>query len=111
MEKMRSKYAKFFGPGHPFWSKNYSENIMFLKTYEIYCNQLLICDRCMIGGWLRLGEVYKILGFKDHAKDYIVGYKSPGGIVAFDIEEVEGEGFWIDFNNLEVIDDSIQALN
>lgn len=107
MKKIRSKYAKFFGPGHPYWSKYYSENIMFLKAYECYCNQLLGCDRRLMKGWLRLGKVYKILGFKDHPKDYIVGWKSPGGVVAFDIEEVEGEGegFWIDFNNLEVIND------
>ena len=64
-----SIYARFFDEGCPAWTKDASTNLMTLKFWQNYANDLL-----KIRGHLFLNEVYDMLGIPRTKEGQVVGW-------------------------------------
>ena len=62
-------YCRFFEESNPNWDKNAEYNMMFLKTVQTYCNDLLKAN-----GFLFLNDVYKQLGIEPSIAGQSVGW-------------------------------------
>lgn len=64
-----SDYSRFFDSSCKAWDKNPEYNMMFLKSTQAYCNNLLIAQ-----GYLFLNDVYKAIGFEPSIAGQSVGW-------------------------------------
>lgn len=62
-------YARFFDSSCMEWSDNPEYNMMFLKSVQSHCNNLLIAN-----GYLFLNDVYKALGMQPSVAGQSVGW-------------------------------------
>jgi hypothetical protein len=77
-----SVYARFFDPTAARWSKEPEYNLLFLKTQQTYCNDLLLSR-----GHLFLNEVYGFLG---------IPHSKAGAVVGWIVDENSSDNF-VDF--------------
>lgn len=88
-----SDYSRFFDDGCIGWTKDPEINLMTLRSYQNYANDLLKTK-----GYLFLNDVYDILGIQHTRAGQIVGWmydeKNPKGdnFVDFGIYDVHKEG-------------------
>lgn len=101
-----SDYARFFGPGNPYYENDSTYNMLTLRSQQQYANDLLRAK-----GFLTLNTVYEMLGFEETKAGMVVGWKydpdNPVGdnYVDFGIFELHKEeagkyeqGIMLDFN-------------
>lgn len=102
-----SQYARLFGPGNSCWENNPELNLYWLRTQQIWANDLLLAQ-----GHLFLNDVYKALGFEQTSAGAVVGWKVGEGrqnFVDFGMYEGASEAsrafinceegsVWLDFN-------------
>lgn len=87
-----SEYARFFDEGSIYWKRDSEYNMVFLKSQQQYCNDLLISR-----GHLFLNEVYDMLGIPRTKAGQVVGWiydtKTPVGdnYVDFGIYDMDKE--------------------
>jgi hypothetical protein len=77
-----SVYSRFFDPTAARWSKEPEYNLLFLKTQQTYCNDLLLSR-----GHLFLNEVYGFLG---------IPHSKAGAVVGWIVDENSSDNF-VDF--------------
>lgn len=65
----RSQYARIFGKEHPAWTDVEECNKLFLRTVEVYANDLL-----KHRGYLFLNDVYDMLNMPRSKEGQIVGW-------------------------------------
>lgn len=64
-----SMYARFFDEGCPGWQKDSEYNLIFLKTQQVYANDLL-----RKRGHLFLNDIYDMLGIPRTKAGQVVGW-------------------------------------
>lgn len=108
-----SPYARMFDEGCQNFTKNASQNLMWVRSVEVYCNNKLQAQ-----GHLFLNEVYAALGMEISSEGQIVGWLRDGkgdNFVDFFIEEAKNIMYldgveprlFLDFNVDGIIYDQI----
>lgn len=64
-----SPYAKLFDNANPNWDKDFRSNMMYLRSVQQHCNDLLISK-----GYLFLNDVYKLLNMEQTIEGQVVGW-------------------------------------
>lgn len=113
-DKIKSKefsdYARFFDDECTGWTKDPKYNLMYLKTQQTYCNELLRSK-----GHLFLNKVYEILGMPETKTGQIVGWiydeNDPNldNYVDFGLSEERCENFVNGYENTVLLDFNVDG--
>ena len=92
-----SDYARFFDESCEAWQRDPEYNLMFLRSQQQYCNDLLKSR-----GRLFLNEVYRMLGIPETKAGQVVGW-------VYDAEFPVGDNF-VDFGIYDMTKERVRAF-
>lgn len=105
VEHKLSPYARYFDEECPAWSEDSEYNLLFLKSQQDYCNDMLKSR-----GYLFLNEVYYMLGIPRTKVGCIVGWVYDGCMkIDFGLMRDRNEKFINGIDNVALLDFNVDG--